>query len=369
MAASLRKLIARSRATSKVRNVDRRQDFRSATDSLEAIFGNLRTTQKGVSRTMTKANARTLANMERVLGRTQAGRGAADAAGAKAEDRYGSVLGSSIRQQLGEARSVGRSTATQAQGLRDQGAMTHRAGVEAMDLLQEGTAMARQSAKSGLAEALAIRASEDAALTAEARLAIAEKRLDLRATENETQGANGQYAQEAVTQLQTLAAEGGTKAQATTLVNSLGQQYQLGPKAKAALTSQLTTLYPTTGPGAMDTQSSLFVETGENGTPLQMTVDAADKEAIVTAVNNVVGSATMDQLTDTYILSQVGVAKNKDGIWMDPDGEQVSQARVAGIVAEFKRVWGLFADPEMRKALGLKQTYAAGESPNAPAEE
>lgn len=266
--ASLKKLIASTKAARVVRNTDRRDDFDSASDSLSAIFGNLRTTQRGVSRTMTKANARTLANMERVLGRAQAGRGRAGAAGAKAEDLYGTALGSSIRQQLGTARATGRSTAIQAGGLEKQGAMTHRAGVEAMDLLQEGTAMAKQSAKAGLAQALAIRATDDAALTAEAQLELAKAKLDARQS---GEGAGGQSP--AVQAMAEGAAAGWTKQTALANLSSFTNLYNMGPKAVADLRRYITSTWT----GGLDEQAGTYAPVDSEGAPIQTTINNDDK--------------------------------------------------------------------------------------------
>lgn len=148
-------------------------NFRTVSDSVNAIYGNLGSTLAGNSRNLTGEQSRQLAALRRLRSNTSSRLGGmAAGAGKQVASRYGSAIAGAEAPAL---KSLG---VTAKAGTKAVNAQVGAAGIlargneQALGTLQAGASAAQAGAQALTADALAYRAHNDAAL-------IASEKLDL----------------------------------------------------------------------------------------------------------------------------------------------------------------------------------------------
>jgi hypothetical protein len=154
-------------------------DFRATQNQVAAAFANASTTQAGLAKNLTRAQAREYAALQRI-----AGKGNAQSAlvnqrlTAKAVNRYGTALGPGIQQQMGVARAQEKATSNIGKSNVRAGKLLTEAGQTALGIQQSATEEAQASAEYATAVALKSRNQENAAQVAEMQFTLQEMRLD-----------------------------------------------------------------------------------------------------------------------------------------------------------------------------------------------
>lgn len=169
MGKGFKKLQADINASVAANKADRMGDFRFEQRGVDAIYGNLATTGKGLGKTLTKEQVRSLQAMKRIQKNALKPIGPSEA---KVEDAYGSALGSSIHQQFGIARATQSATKTEVKAQVKAGITQAAGGQLAMKTMNAGVKEAKAGADYALAAALRYRAGQDASLQSEQQLAL-----------------------------------------------------------------------------------------------------------------------------------------------------------------------------------------------------
>lgn len=295
---------AANKAATIVTNKDRKADFAMGQSSLDSIFANLSTTQKGLGRKLSGANAQTLANMSRLANRSSRGVARDISGGAvRAKTLFGAGIGKVVDQQLISGKGTVAAQKSMSAGNLKAGSLLNRAGNDAMDITQAAAGEAQSGADFMLAQALRVRAKDDAAAQAERTTALEGMKLEhqlslqrmaaetaqqkemmrfeQRMEEKSNEQGGGEDYQRAAGVLQELAMSGAKKSQASVMVNSLAAQYNLGPGA----ISRLTELVGATWTGEGDPQAGTYMAgTDEYGQPYQTDLDDDDKAGLKTTV-------------------------------------------------------------------------------------
>lgn len=169
MAKGFKKLQADINASVSANKADRMGDFRFEQRGVDAIYGNLATTGKGLGKTLTKEQVRSLQAMKRIQQKALKPIGPS---AASVKNQYGTALGSSINQQFNVAESIQGATKTETKAAVKAGITTAAGGKLAMKTMSAGVKEAKAGADYALAAALRYRAGQDASLQSEQQLAL-----------------------------------------------------------------------------------------------------------------------------------------------------------------------------------------------------
>lgn len=177
MATPTQKSRATIAATRAMLSKTRRQGFRLTSDIVAGIYGNLGTTEAGLSANLTGQNARSMAAIAKLQAKQVAGsRRAVGGTAATIASRYGSAMVGAAAPTLDQARghaSGGRATLA---GIGGAGRTTAENAAAAMGIEQAGARTAEAGAVAQTADALLYRAKNDASLIAQQQLAIQQMR-------------------------------------------------------------------------------------------------------------------------------------------------------------------------------------------------
>lgn len=147
-------------------------------DAVNSIYANLGTTQRGIARSMTSSNDRTLSRL--IAANQRSAAASAKAVGAATSgmvSQYGGLYSGQVAQQMGvaQANSQGVGTAAQA-GIRTAKGMA-KAGTLGLAIEQAGAADAQAAAQYALAQASSARARADAEAIAQMQLELELQKL------------------------------------------------------------------------------------------------------------------------------------------------------------------------------------------------
>jgi hypothetical protein len=167
------------RAVRRANNLDTMADFRATQNQVAAAFANASTTQAGLAKNLTRAQAREYAALQRIAGKGNAQSSLVNQRlTAKAVNRYGTALGPGIQQQMGVARAQEKATSNIGKSNVRAGKLLTEAGQTALGIQQSATAEAQASAEYATAVALKSRNQENAAQVAEMQFTLQQMRLD-----------------------------------------------------------------------------------------------------------------------------------------------------------------------------------------------
>lgn len=168
---------ANIQALAHVTNADRNADFHVTQAGLDAITQNLLTSQAGLGRSLSGANARSLAAMQRISGKSSARLDRITKVGENiVSNRYGSAVASDPNLFAGTKR-VAQASGKVSTGQVKAGELQAKGGNEAMDIIGAAAQGAASSAQYELGQALSYRAKNDAELIAQQRLALQQTKL------------------------------------------------------------------------------------------------------------------------------------------------------------------------------------------------
>jgi hypothetical protein len=175
-------------ATRQMLAATREKGFRTTGSALDAIYGNLATTSKGIAASQTVANARTAAALERISGRTDRRvSGIARRAGAQERNLFGAVAGAAADRQTGVLEAAVSASKATLKGERQAGAVGIRGAADVVGIIQAGAKEARAGAAGQLADALQYRAKQDASIVAEMQKARLDANLQFQTWKRQQQ--------------------------------------------------------------------------------------------------------------------------------------------------------------------------------------
>lgn len=173
--ARMRANIAASRGAYKQ---SRMQGFKITNDINDAIFGNLKTTMRGIGSELTSSNARQLKSLQQLARRsaTSQKRTISKAQGTAA-NLYGIAGVAGAKPTLDAARAVAKGSKVQLAGAQRAGKTLANSQATVMGIMNAGVKEAQAGATAQTADALAYRAKEDAKLIAASQLELQKMRL------------------------------------------------------------------------------------------------------------------------------------------------------------------------------------------------
>ena len=319
---ALDKLKAAAQAAKRIRNESRNAEFTMATAGSDSIFANLATTQSGISSSLNASQAAILAGMERLSARgaKQSTRGVARA-GDRAANLFGSAMGPGIEQDLGPARAIAEATGAQGRAAVGAGGLAARGASTAMDMMSAAATEAQAGVDYQFAQALSYRASQDAALTAEARLMMAEKKYDARQAEKEEQkeksNATTIGAQE--TLLDMAMQPGASAEQLTNVASQLELTYNL---PRGTLTNYVKTMFDEEG---NSTVAGPLLDAAGN----VIQTDLDDEDELQLKKDTLAWLKDHPDTPDVaaskeHFLNSMVARPGEEGTWTMSDGQQVS---------------------------------------------
>lgn len=158
---------ARIIATRGALKADRMAGFRQTGSALDAIYGNLATTTRGIAASQTVANARTMAALERISGRAaKRATGIARSTGKAERNAYGSVAGAAADRQSHGLEAAAKASALTLKGEVGAGKVGVKGAADVLGIISAGAQEAKAGAAGQLADALAYRARQDAQVIA-----------------------------------------------------------------------------------------------------------------------------------------------------------------------------------------------------------
>ena len=337
---------------------DLRGDTRFTNSQLDAIFGNLRTTGKGLARNLTAAQRHELESMRRIsqVGMGQAARQGVGAANA-ANDLYGGQYGGVVADKFGPALGGAKATKAVIGALGSSGNIIARGNQSALAIQRRSVASARSGADYATATALAERGNADASQVASAQLQLDQMRLshelDLEKMKQDAKyneaylrmqqrlgqggGAGGAGFSSAADLLQQMLLDpevsGGT-VQST--IQSLTAQYKLGPAAVQRL-KDMASAYggqEAGGPGSNPYAKKFGADMG-------MSPSAYLPAPMEKGINTLVWQAYKpgEPLTLAKAMSIAGITYGPDGKALGPDGAELAPEMVAAAVAYVFSTW------------------------------
>lgn len=245
---------------------DLRGDTKFTNNALDAIFGNLGTTGRGVSRALNKSQERTLGGINRLAARTR------NTAYAKNDqltqhltNRYGTGLGTGINQQMVAANRQAKATSLDTVGGQQAAGLLAKGGQLGLKIEQQ----AAKEAQAGADYAMAAAMQDRATALAEARLTAAEDKRKEEAGQIGT----------AEDEVRDMAANGRTRGDAMGYVRSLSLRYDLSHKEVAKLEDYVNTLYPE-GEGAYVISNIAEAPVDEDGNTLLVTMTDTGKASV-----------------------------------------------------------------------------------------
>jgi hypothetical protein len=178
MATANQKAKASTIATRKLLRQDRMAGFKATGSALDAIYGNLSTTQAGIGRSQTIANQKTMAALARLAGKTDRATGRiVHGSEAKAANQYGSVIGAAVDRQSGTLEAHAAAAGMALHGEVAAGKTGARGATNVLAITKAGAKAAAAGAAGQLADALQYRAKNDAQIVAQMEQARMEANL------------------------------------------------------------------------------------------------------------------------------------------------------------------------------------------------
>ena len=154
-------------ATRKLLKGERMAGFKATGSALDAVYGNLSTTQAGIGRSQTIANQKTMAALARLAGKTDRATGRiVRGSEAKAANQYGSVIGAAVDRQSGTLEAHAAAASAALRGEKAAGKVGAKGAADVLGILKAGAATAKAGAAGQLADALQYRAKNDAQIVA-----------------------------------------------------------------------------------------------------------------------------------------------------------------------------------------------------------
>lgn len=214
--------------------------YKVTSNQIDAIFGGLLSTGAGMAGELTASQARDLAAISRVAGRSAAkAKGSVERAEDTAINRYGTAMSGAVETAFAPSEAAAKATGVRNKAAAGAARMTAKAGQLALDIQQS----AAQEAKYAADYAAAVALSE---------------RVRARTEAEEADTGSGSQSFQSASQALSEAATTLDYAGAQALVSSFKYTYGLGPKAMGKLQRQLDALYPTTDPEGLSS-----INTGE----------------------------------------------------------------------------------------------------------
>ena len=337
-------------------------DTKFTKDQMAAIFGNLRTTGKGLAHRLSKAQAIELARMARLTRTNQAAinnivQGGASGAGTL----YGGQYGTTVKQAFGPAVAAGQAFKTTAKGLGTAGQLLATGQLSALNIQRQSTKEAKAGAAYAVTAAQSERAAQDAAAAAAAQLELDKLRLSHQ-LDLEKMAQDAKY-NEAYLKQQARMANGGQAGGAgfasaagllqelllspdvsegtiDSTIQSLASQYRLGPAAVARL-REMAGAYSSDRPGGRVGNQYADSFSKEYGvSPSAYLSDTVEK-----ALNQNVWKAydPAKKLTMADALTIAGIKYGPDGKATSAGGQELSPENVAAAIAYVFSTWDRLA--------------------------
>lgn len=174
MANANQKARARIQATRKDLAQARMGGFKATGSALDAVYGNLATTQKGIGKTQTVANQRALAAVARIASRTSR---ASARQGVAGQNMFGNVVGSSADRQNASVEAAAKAGRLAIGGNAKATRTQAKGAVDTLGIVKAGAKAAASGAQGQLADALAYRARQDAQVVAQMQQARQQAQL------------------------------------------------------------------------------------------------------------------------------------------------------------------------------------------------
>lgn len=335
-----RDLKAANRAQARILRRDTRSDFKVTQQGLDAIMGNLLTTQQGLGRKLNRVNRRSLDAMQRISDRSDRRMDQIVNVGQNIVDkRYGTVVGSNPELFRGTKR-VARSQGRVNRGQLRSGELQMRGANEAMDILAGAAQTAADAGNYELAQALRERQTADAETIAASRLALQQQKADALANERYLRlqtrlangGSGGAGLEGALAEVGALAAEGVLS---DADLARLALQYNLGPQAVTKL-RQVAAGYGTGEAAAGSPAAQAFTEAQDQSpaAALPDEFEAAANKAVWKAFDPNKQVPTTDEA-----LHIIGVERDPEsGKYMD-GGQEVDEVLVQAAIAYVQSTW------------------------------
>jgi hypothetical protein len=163
---------------------DLKGDFKFTQNQLGAIFGNLKTSGKGIGRTLTASQQRSLDLMSQAANRgAKRSSNIVEGGAAAAKNLFGTAMGGAIDTQFDPARAVQGATRLETKGNLKAGALTAQAGQSGLAAMLAGAQEAKSGAQYAMAAALKTRTTADAAQLATAQAALDSQKLQAKLDE------------------------------------------------------------------------------------------------------------------------------------------------------------------------------------------